>query len=145
MSQPHPDQSDSLFFVTTNIKNRKKLFDNPTYAREAIDALYRVQEQHPFFLHGFVIMPDHCHLLLFVDEHQSISTIIGCYKMAVSFGIGIGPIWQSRFHMRLPENAAAMLHYIHSNPVKAGLVECAEDYLWSSGSGKWDITDVNSL
>lgn len=145
MSQPHPIQNDALFFVTTNCKNRTPVFRNDVYAREAIDALYRVQEQHPFFLHGFVIMPDHCHFLLFVDANESISTIIGCYKMAVSFGIGIGSIWQPRFHVRLPENAAAVLHYIHQNPVKAGLVDRPEDYPWSSASGKWDVTDLNAL
>ena len=145
MSQPHPTQSDALFFITTNCHNREPLFKNSSYAREAIDVIYRVQEQHPFFLHGFVIMPDHCHLLLFVDEHESISTIIGCYKMGVSHAIGIGLIWQPRFHMRLPENAGATLHYIHQNPVKAGLTDHSEDYPWSSASGKWDITDLNAL
>ena len=145
MSQPHPVQSDAMFFITTNCICRAPIFSNPSYAREAIDALYRVQEQHPFFLHGFVIMPDHCHLLLFVDEHQSISTIIGCYKMAVSFGIGIGSIWQPRFHMRLPENAGAALHYIHQNPVRAGIVDTADVYPWSSASGRWDVVDLNAL
>jgi putative transposase len=145
MSQLHPVQSDSLFFVTTNCRNRACFFTHPTYAREAVDALYRVQEQYPFFLHGFVVMPDHCHLLLFVDTYQSISSIIGRFKMSVSFGIGIGPIWQRRFYMHTPENASATLHYIHQNPVRAGLADRAEDYPWSSASGKWDVVDLNFL
>ena len=145
MSQPHPIQSDALFFVTTNIRNCDPIFRNNAYAREAVDMIYRVQEQHPFFLHGFVIMPDHCHILLFVDEHESISSIIGGYKMGVSRSIGIGPIWQPRFHMHIPDNTMSVLHYIHQNPVKAGLVDYPEEYPWSSASGRWDIIDVNML
>ena len=90
-------------------------------------------------------MPDHCHLLLYVTEHAQISTIMKQFKLGVAFNIGIGPIWQPRFHQRLPENAGAVLHYIHQNPVKAGLVHYAEDYPWSSACGKWDITDLNAM
>lgn len=145
MSQPHPTQNDALFFVTTHTKNRQRIFNNPAYAREAIEMIYRIQDQYAFFIHGFVIMPDHCHFLFFVDEHGSISKIINRYKMGLSHSIGIGPIWQPRFHLRLPRNAAAVLHYIHQNPVKAGLAEYKEEYPWSSASGKWDIIGLNDL
>ncbi len=134
MSQPHPIQSDALMFITTNIKNKHPLFKNNAYAREATEMMYRIQEQ-----------PDHCHFLLFLDEHGFISKIMNRYKMGVSHSIGIGSIWQPRFHLRLPENAAAVLHYIHRNPVKAGIVDNPEDYPWSSASGKWDIVDLNVL
>ena len=145
MSQRHPVQNDSIFFVTTNVKNRRPLFNNDAYAREAVEMIYRVQEQYPFFLHAFVIMPDHCHFLLFVNEHNSISKIMNRYKMGLSHSIGIGPIWQSRFHIHIPENAIATLSYVHRNPVRAGLSEKTEDYPWSSASGKWDVTDLNDL
>lgn len=145
MTQRHPIQSDTLFFVTTNVMNRRKMFAHDPYAREAVEMLYRVQELHPFFLHGFVIMPDHCHLLLFVDEHRSISTIINRYKMGVSHSIGIGSLWQPRFHVRIPENAGAVLRYIHMNPVRAKLVEHSRDYPWSSASGRWDVIGLNDL
>lgn len=145
MSQPHPTQSDALFFVTTNTKNRHTIFANPAYAREAIETLYRLQGLYPFFIHGFVVMPDHVHLLLFVTEHVCISTIMKQYKSGVAFNIGKGPIWQPRFHIRLPENAGAILQYIHNNPVKAGLVKHPEEYPWSSASGKWDIVGLNDL
>ncbi len=134
-----------MFFVTTNTKNRVPVFADDAYAREAIEVLYRVQELRPFFIHGFVIMPDHCHLLLFVDEHGSIATIINRYKMGVAHSVGLGPIWQPRFHMRIVKNASAALHYIHQNPVEAGFVTTPEQYPWSSASGKWDVTGVDEL
>lgn len=90
-------------------------------------------------------MPDHVHFLLYVTEHANISDIIRQYKSGVAFNIGIGSIWQPRFHIRIPKNTTSVLHYIHQNPVRAKLVERSEDYPWSSASGRWDIVDVNHL
>lgn len=145
MSQPRPIQSDALFFVTTNIRNRDPIFLNQAYAREAVEMIYRVQDLHPFFLHAFVVMPDHCHFLLYVDKNGSISTIMNRYKMGVSHSIGIGSIWQPRFHVRFPNNGHVAIQYIHNNPVALGLVDAAQNYLWSSASGKWDVIDLDAL
>ncbi|OGJ55964.1 hypothetical protein A3D88_01025 [Candidatus Peribacteria bacterium RIFCSPHIGHO2_02_FULL_52_16] len=141
MSQRHPDQQGTMF-ITTNIRDRKPLFANPAFAREAIDTLYRVQELHPFFLYGFVIMPDHCHFLMQVVEPEKISKIMNVYKGIVSLNIGLGSIWQPRFHMTFPKESREVLKYIHLNPVKKGLSDNAEDYPWSSASGKWDVTTL---
>jgi putative transposase len=143
MSQRHPIQHEALMFVTTNTRARTPLFAHAPYANEAVETLYRVREQLPFLLHGFVIMPDHCHILLRVPAPASVSTIIGTFKSGVSFNIGNGPIWQRRFHLRLPDDAMRVLAYIHRNPVRAGLVQIAEDYPWSSASGRWDVTALD--
>ena len=142
MSQRHPIQNDVVMFVTTNIKCRHRLFEDAHYAREAIDALYRVQNLYSFFLFGFVIMPDHVHILLRVMAPSGISDVVRAYKRAVSHAIGIGPIWQPRFYMKIPDNVWATLNYIHQNPIRAGLCEKPEDYSWSSAPGKWDITEM---
>jgi len=120
MSQPHPYQS-GLFLVTTNIKNRKPIFTNDAYAHEAIETLYRVQVRHPFVLYGFVVMPDHCHLLVRIPKNGSLSKTMNIYKGIVSLNIGNGPMWQPRFHVRWVKNSSGALRYIHMNPVQAGL------------------------
>ncbi len=126
-------------FITTNIAKRHKIFAEAPCARIAVETLFNIQDFYPFFLHGFVIMPDHCHFLIRVPEGGSISKIIGVYKRAVTFNIGRGPIWQSRFHMIIPRDPIRALEYIHKNPVVAGLTASSEKYPWSSASGKWDI------
>ncbi|MEK7136676.1 MAG: transposase [Patescibacteria group bacterium] len=137
MTQRHPVQNDVLMLVTTVTANREPVFANPAYAREAIECLYRVQKQRPFLLYGFVIMPDHCHFLLFIPPPESISKIMNSYKSGLTFDLGLSKIWQPRFHVRLPDNAEIALRYIHENPVKAELVSIPEDYPWSSASGEW--------
>jgi len=130
-----------MMLVTTNTHQRVPIFSDPAYARSAIEALYFIQERHPFFLYGFVIMPDHCHLLLHIVEQSGISSLMRDYKRRVAFPIGKGPIWQSRFHVEFPKDNNATLSYIHQNPVRAGLCTSAEEYPWSSACGRWDLKD----
>lgn len=129
--------------VTVVCENRVRHFEDPALAREAIEALYRVQDIYPFFLYGFVVMPDHCHFLLYIPSPGSISKIMNVYKSGLTFNIGIKRLWQSSFHIRLIENRLLALTYIHMNPVKAGYVEFPELYPWSSASGKWDVNSID--
>lgn len=129
-------------FITTNMDKKMPIFSDPACARIAVETLYGIQQFYPFFLYGFVIMPDHIHLLLRIPQGGSISKTMGVYKRAVTFNLGRVPIWQSRFHIRLPHQPLATLQYIHMNPVKAGLTTTPEAYPWSSASGKWDVMEL---
>jgi len=143
MSQRHPIQGGKLMFITTNLKDSLDLFSDPAAARIAVETLYSKQVLRPFYIYGFVIMPTHCHFLFRVPEKGSISKIMNVYKRGVCFALGKGSIWQPRFHMSIPNNFKKVLHYIHWNPVEAGLCERPEEYLWSSASGEWDITELD--
>ncbi len=126
-------------FITTNVHHRNPVFRDPAAARIAVETLYSIQDFYPFFLYGFVVMPDHLHLLLRIPRYGSVSKTIGVYKRAVTFTLGGGPLWQSRFHLILPRSPAAVLRYIHKNPVQAGLCALPEEYPWSSASGSWEV------
>lgn len=140
MSQLHPILNEDVQLITTVTARREPIFADPAHAREAVECLYRVQALHPFFLYGFVIMPDHCHFLVRVPAPQKISTIMNVFKSGMTFNLGIPKMWQARYHIRSVNNATAALEYIHANPVKAGLSGSIEGYSWSSASGKWDVT-----
>ncbi len=143
MSQLHPVQSDSIMLLTSVIRDRKPIFTNHVYAREAIETLYEVQVHHPFFLYAFVIMPDHCHLLIRVLPPGAISKIMNVFKGCSSMRIGLGSIWQRGFHMKIVQNPSNVLRYIHLNPTKIGLAEKPEDYPWSSANGRWDVSPID--
>ena len=140
MTQRHPIHNDVLMFVTSNTMARRPIFENPSYASEAIDHLYRLQNLHPFFLFGFAIMPDHCHFLLNIPAPYTISKFMNSYKTGLTFDLGIGSFWQPRYDLRVPDDGWATLCYIHENPVKAGLVASPEAYPWSSASRKYDVS-----
>ncbi len=68
---------------------------------------------------------------------------MSAYKSGLTFDLGIPKIWQSKFDLRIPNDCWKVLNYIHQNPVKAQLCEKAEDYPWSSASGKWEVTRLD--
>jgi REP element-mobilizing transposase RayT len=142
MTQRHPFKSDHIMMLTTNVLDRQKIFADESNAREAIECLYRVQELHPFFLYAFVIMPDHCHFLIETRAPITSGQLMNSYKAGLTFDLGIPKLWQRRYHIRLIDQPEFAKQYIHENPVRAGIVEYALDYPWSSASGKWEITPL---
>jgi len=139
MGQYRTVLNGAFMFVTTVTRNREPFFIQTTHAREAVDTLYRVKRLHPFFLYGFVVMPDHCHFLLFVTQPETISRIMNVFKSGLTFNTGIPRIWQKRFHIKTVQNLRPVLRYIHNNPVEAGFVSRPEDYPWSSACGRWKV------
>ncbi len=141
MTQRRFVTNDRVMFVTTVTRHRAPVFTDATFARAAVEQLYKVQSVRPFFLFGFVIMPDHCHFLVMVPSPGSISRVMQSYKSGLYSEIGANvPLWQKRYYVIFPRNSWSVLRYIHMNPVKAGIVDAPEHYLWSSASGRWDVS-----
>ena len=88
-------------------------------------------------VYGFVVMPEHVHLLISEPQRESLAVAMKSLKQRVSRQL-IGAaehFWQKRyydFNVRNHEQLVEKLHYIHSNPVKAGLCLRPEDWAWSS-------------
>jgi REP-associated tyrosine transposase len=100
---------------------------------------------------GFVIMPDHVHAILWFGETERLSPFMRVWKSRSSrqlkkFVLGQldryaktidpkEPFWQPKyypFNLYSQKKALQKLDYMHLNPVRAGLVEQAIDWLWSS-------------
>lgn len=60
---------------------------------------------------------------------------------------GNGHLWQGRFFSTAldEDHLWFCLRYIEQNPLKAGIVTCAETYPWSSASGHCRIRDDQAL
>ncbi len=132
---------DHCYFVTTTTVDRRAYFADRRLAEILLDNLRFYRSRMRFRLHGYVIMPDHVHLLV-TSGGSSISDIMRNIKSFTSKQIreilGVkGAVWQSRFHDRIVRDETefrAVLEYIHLNPVKAGLVASPEGYKFSSYS-----------
>jgi len=85
-------------------------------------------------------MPEHVHLLLTpspgVTLERSIQFVKGGYSHALTMVLKrAGEVWQRGFTDHRIRDAAdfdAHREYIHENPVKRGLAECAGDYRYCS-------------
>jgi putative transposase len=56
--------TESTYFVTANVLERKSLFQVEKIARLFIEVLLDYRTQGKYLLHEFVVMPDHIHLIL---------------------------------------------------------------------------------
>ena len=62
-----------IYFITTNTHNRIKLFDNQVNYDLLIKILSACQKRYKYKIYGYVVMPDHVHLLIQPDDIMSIS------------------------------------------------------------------------
>lgn len=77
-------------------------------------------------LFGFVIMPNHCHLLVkpFSDRGFELETILKSWKSWTSREFGRGRFWQEESYdqiVRDEDHYRAVARYLLKNPVKANL------------------------
>ena len=138
----HPKTEDCyIYFVTTNIYNQEKIFLNPVVSRLFIKEVNRLKKEIGFKIFAYVIMPDHVHLLILPLFDRDISYIMmrikGTSARVINSMLGRTgqKLWQDEFYDYIPRNRNKVLEkiaYIHKNPVRKGLVECPEDYLFSS-------------
>ncbi len=108
----------------------------------------QLQETLPIFqaaIIAYVIMPSHVHLLLGLREIEKLSKCIQSFKSLTSRRIrkmmlpelagNDFKLWRPRFDdliVRSERHLRIKIEYIHNNPVKAGLVQKAEDWKYSS-------------
>jgi putative transposase len=124
------------FFTTTRTSMGKRLLQSERNAGLLIDVLRTLVAEHKFVLHDFVIMPDHLHLLLTVDNGMTIEKAMQFVKGRFSYRIAKelgykGEVWQRGFaEMQVLGRKSFEQHrkYIAENPVKAGLAEATEKY-----------------
>ena len=129
-------QSGQTHFVTFSCYHRQPLL-NPTRAFEA--SLERVRRSFELRVYGYVVMPEHVHLLVSEPERGSLAVAIQMLKQVVSRklrGAAAGEaFWQRRyydFNVWSEKKFIEKVRYIHRNPVRRGLVARPDDWKWSS-------------
>jgi putative transposase len=97
-----------------------------------------MRRKYGFFVCGYVVMPEHVHLLLSEPKHATLATALQATKQAVSRALGSGDggaFWQARyydFNVFSARKRIEKLRYIHRNPVTRGLCAEPQDWPWSS-------------
>ena len=119
--------------------NRQTLFEEEEDNIRFIQTLSKYKEISKYKLYAYCLMGNHLHLLLEEDE-EPLETIMrricGSYVLWYNKKYDrIGYLFQDRFKSEPIENDTyflTVLRYIFQNPVKAGMVTKAENYIWSN-------------
>jgi putative transposase len=99
--------------------------------------LETIRARHDFFVFGYVLMPEHVHLLLSEPKHQSRANTMRVLKGETSKLLKQDreQFWQPRyydFNVLTQHKFVEKLRYMHRNPVARRLVLKPEDWPWSS-------------
>ncbi len=127
-----------LHFITCSCHRRLPLLGSPTNRDIFLQALNDARTKYSFLLVGYVVMPEHVHLLVSEPETGTPSTIMQVLKQRVSRAAGVQDdtaFWQRRFYdfnVWSRKKIFEKLHYMHMNPVKRGLVDDPGLWGWSS-------------
>lgn len=129
----------NCFFVTTSYKKHKPYGEFPGFNNALTSELIFYLNKYDAKLAGYVFMPTHIHLLLFIDGKE-LSNFMRDFKkyvaqkVAPQFNIPGKNLWQSRFDRVAIISETVFitkLEYIHNNPAKDRLVDKADDWRWS--------------
>jgi putative transposase len=137
----------TTYFITTTITEFTKLFTSTETVQIFIDNLALYLDKFSIKLHGFVIMPNHVHLLVTTGETGNVSQFVGRLKeraakdilkwcretnrdsllkifevSAIKYKTGSRyQVWQERFdglEITTQEMFDTKLNYIHNNPLQ---------------------------
>jgi len=143
-----------LHFITTSSYRRMPWLGKPSRRDLFLRILEETRQRYGFVVVGYVVMPEHVHLLISEPDPGTPSTLMQVVKQrfarellrglraARSSAQGSfweaaeeGHVWQRRFYDFVVWNGhkrVEKLRYMHRNPVKRGLVLEPQQWKWSS-------------
>ena len=129
-----------LHFITCSCYRRCPNLDSGERRDLFLRVLERARQKYRFVVIGYVVMPEHFHLLITEPEVGDPSVVMKVVKERFTKllhhgDLRTGPIWQKRFYdfnVCSTEKRIEKLRYMHRNPVKRCLAEKPEEWKWSS-------------
>ena len=143
-------QTLRTFFVTSSIAGKRNLLRSARCANLFIEVLYHYRSERKYFLHSFVVMPDHFHVVITMGHEITIERAVQFIKGGFAFRAGRAfglkpPVWQRGFsEARIydPEHLSRVREYIARNPAKLGLAHGVRDYPYSSACGRFELDEL---
>ena len=133
--------SGQSHFLTFSCYRRERRFQCPSTYDLFLACLEKMRLKFGLCVYGYVVMPEHVHLLVSEPQRQTLADAMHYLKLSFTKRLrrvvpdGTAPFWQARGYDRNVRNAkefAVKLDYMHHNPVKRGLVVAAQYWRWSS-------------
>ncbi|CAH0992542.1 hypothetical protein SIN8267_02675 [Sinobacterium norvegicum] len=120
--------------------NREACFYDESDYKAYLSFLYDAAAQYQVSIHAFVLMTNHVHLLVTPVDAKGVGRMMQSlgrrYVQYFNFTYGrTGTLWEGRYKSTLVDSERYVLtvyQYIELNPVRAGMVQHAAEYAWSS-------------
>ena len=128
-------QTGHLHFITFSCYRRQPKLGTSAARSRFEESLEQACRCYGVGVLGYVVMPEHVHLLVNEPKRALLSKVIQALKLSVSMRSRERPFWMAHyydFNVAAHEKFVEKLRYIHRNPVRRGLVAQPEDWKWSS-------------
>jgi putative transposase len=139
--------SGDLHFITCSCYHRLPLLRTVRRRDLFLSVLEEVRRRYQFAVIGYVVMPEHVHLLVSEPDRKNLSEVMHALKLSFARRVIEGQrrkqnprqaplfarlphrIWQARFYdfnVGTERKRIEKLRYLHRNPVKRDLVSSPE-------------------
>jgi putative transposase len=142
-------------FITSSCYHQRPLLGTAVRRNLFVKILEEVRLRYHFVIIGYVVMPEHIHLLISEPDRGTPSTVMQVLKQRFARrvlselrrkdrpgqsrlwqeSLDAGHVWQHRFYdfvVHTEKKRVEKLRYMHRNPVKRGLVLEPDQWAWSS-------------
>jgi putative transposase len=142
-----------LHFISCSCYRRQPLLGSPRRRNLFLNVLEQMRKRYAFVVVGYVVMPEHIHLLISEPQDKNPSVVMQALKLGFArrvlaqqrrrrhrsqaslFEYVPQHVWQKRFYdfnVWTARKRVEKLRYMHRNPVQRGLVASPELWRWSS-------------
>lgn len=132
--------ADVVYSVTATTRARGAVLDDSA-AQRIVESIQWLRRNERALIFGFVVMPDHVHVLL-LPRRGTLPDVMRSFKGFTGRAIQMlsgseRTLWQPGYFdhaIASPAEAWGAKRYIEDNPVRAGIVERASEYRFSSAN-----------
>jgi putative transposase len=143
-----------MHFLTFSCYRRRANFGSDPPRSTFESSLERVRQHYGLCVYGYVVMPEHVHMLVNEPELGMLARVMQSLKQSVARTLALraeDSFWQARyydFNVWSEHKFVEKLRYIHRNPVTRRLVARPEDWPWSSFrhyvNGETGVVEIES-
>ena len=149
--QPRIDIGGEIYHVINRSNARWRIFKTGKDYQAVLDSLEEIKENFSLDIFSFCIMPNHWHFVVKPSQDGDMGRFFGKFTQKVTqrwhaahHTIGSGHLFQGRFKSFIVQEDAyflQLMRYTEGNPLRAKLVDTAEDWQWSSLSVRLNNQD----
>ena len=131
---------NSIYHVLNRGNGKQKVFHKIQDYKAFIDLMKEAKDRYSVRIFAYCLMPNHFHIILMSLKAEELSKWMQWLMTShvrryhKHYGTS-GHIWQGRFKsfiIQEDNHLLTVIRYVEGNPVRAGLVNSAKDWLWSS-------------
>ena len=136
---PRYNEENECHFITSVTRERKPIFHDVNNIEILIETIRFYQERGDLHVLGYVVMPEHVHLLL-IPLKGTISDVMRNIKAYSATTIRQrakidSDVWQNSFYDHIVtgrRDFESKLNYMHENPLRRNIVDRLDSYPYSS-------------